>query len=135
MSYPSRKAIALLVAASACILHAALGHGAWAQASAPPASSAPGSDADYRRGIEDRAAWEQWMSSLQGDSRKGAAFWAGVRNTKPPATCSSGLGQTSDAYRSSCEAARDFFERRQVDALRRSSPAYLQGWNKYPPGI
>lgn len=93
----------------------------------PPAWSAGGDDPLYQKGLAARAAWEQWFSSLQGDFKTGAFYWAGQRSLAHPGSCR----QMDDDFFNGCTAAK---ERLAVsDAMRQTEPQYKLGWNAWTP--
>ena len=78
----------------------------------------------FSQGLEDRTGWENWFSSLSGDERAGAEYWAGQRSLPNPGNC---LGTTD--FTKGCMKARARLA--GPDTLRKSQPAYRQGWNAY----
>jgi hypothetical protein len=78
----------------------------------------------YSQGLQDRTAWEMWFSSLSGDERAGAEYWAGQRSLPNPGNC---IG-TPD-FQTGCNEARAKLT--GPDTLRKSRPEYRLGWNSY----
>ncbi|MGE0278652.1 MAG: type IV secretory system conjugative DNA transfer family protein [Nitrospiraceae bacterium] len=92
-------------------------------------SNKPATSAAFQDGLRDRSNWERWFSTLSGDAREGANFWAGERSKSNPGSCYGGKGQWSVEYRKFCIGAKDFLDK--VDARRRSESEYWRGWNNY----
>ena len=90
-------------------------------ATATPAPVQP-SSALFSQGLVDRTGWDNWLSSLNGDERAGAIYWASQRSLPNPGSC---LG-TPDFVKGCYEAKARLTG---PDTLRRSQPAYRQGWN------
>jgi hypothetical protein len=44
-------------------------------------------DASFQDGLAAREEWESWISSLTGDMRAGAEYWAGQRSLANPSSC------------------------------------------------
>ena len=91
----------------------------------------------YDQGLADRAALEQWVSSLSGELRRGGDWWAARRSIPNPGSCN-GPAATSPEFVAGCEAAKALFL--PIDAKRKSNPEYRRGWNVYtgtsaPPPI
>ena len=84
----------------------------------------PTLSAMFQKGFADRAAWENWVSSLTSDYRTGAEYWAGQRSLPHPGTC---YGQPD--FTAGCNEARRRLA--PADALRKSEPDYRTGWNSY----
>jgi hypothetical protein len=78
----------------------------------------------FSQGLQDRTAWEMWFSSLSGDERAGAEYWAGQRSLPNPGNC---IG-TPD-FQTGCNEARAKLT--GPDTLRKSRPEYKAGWNSY----
>ena len=89
---------------------------------APPPAAAP--SPMFQRGWADRTAWEQWISSLSGDYRTGAEYWAGQRSLPRPESC-----QGSAEFKAGCEAAKTRLA--PTDVLRKYEPEYKHGWNAF----
>lgn len=104
----------------------------------PPASSPASLAASpYDQGLADRAALEQWVSSMTGELRRGADWWAARRSLPNPGSCN-GPAATSSEFVAGCEAAKARLT--LVDVNRKSDPEYRRGWNTYtgastPPPI
>jgi hypothetical protein len=81
----------------------------------------------YEDGRAARVEWEKWYSSLSGDARMGAEFWAGERSKRLPRTCESGRGSRSAEFRQFCHQAQKFLA--PVDTRRMREPTYWRGWN------
>lgn len=81
----------------------------------------------FEQGLADRRGWEEWFSSLSGDYRAGAEYWAGQRSTPRPESCSGAAGQRLGEWISGCLAARERLA--SLDQRRRSEPEYRRGWN------
>jgi hypothetical protein len=79
----------------------------------------------YKKGFADRAAWEQWFSSLHGDYKIGAFYWAGQRSLPHPGSCR----QMDDDFFNGCTAAKERLA--PADALRTTEPEYKAGWNAW----
>jgi hypothetical protein len=90
----------------------------------PSTSPSPALSPMFEKGLADRAAWEQWISSLSTDYRAGAEYWAGQRSLPRPGTCYGVPG-----FSAGCEAAKARLT--PADALRKSEPDYKLGWNAY----
>ena len=102
----------------------------------PPAPGAPQPDqaspapasASYMDGQNDRRAWESLIAGMSGPSRDGAGWWAGVRSTQRPPTCSSVPGGSDPvAAAAGCNQAR--IRLGTPDRRRRAEPDYRAGWN------
>ena len=91
------------------------------------APSAPASS-PFDQGVADRAAFEQWVSGLSGEVRRGVDWWAARRSIQNPGSCGSPAG-TSSEFVAGCEAAKARLT--PVDAKRKSDPKYRRGWNTY----
>jgi hypothetical protein len=94
------------------------------QPSTPASPLAAAHPPMFQKGLADRTAWEQWISTLSGDYRAGAEYWAGQRSVSHPASC-----QGSAEFRAGCEAAKTKLA--TADAFRKSEPDYKLGWNLY----
>jgi hypothetical protein len=94
--------------------------------SAPP--PAPPVDPEFQRGLDDRTLWEQWFEAQTSRSRDGAEYWAAHRSDKPQPQCDWFVGG-DDSFRQGCLAAKERLD--LSDRLRKTSPAYRQGWNSY----
>ena len=102
----------------------------------PPVSAAPQPmlatpaprSASYRDGQNDRRAWEAWTEGLSAAGREGAEWWAGVRSTQRPPTCSSVPGGIDPvAAAAGCNEAK--IRLGNPDRRRRAEPDYRAGWN------
>jgi hypothetical protein len=83
--------------------------------------------AAYVDGKQDRRAWEAWFAGLSGDFRQGADWWAGVRSTPNPPTCSKAPGTDRMAAFKGCNEAKTRLA--SADRRRRAEPDYRAGWN------
>jgi hypothetical protein len=96
----------------------------------PSSSASPTNQAIIMRfatGLADRTIWENWFTSLSGNYRNGADYWAGQRSLPNPESCSSdGVDQD---FVAGCQAAR--VRLAPMDIQRRSDPVYREGWNAY----
>ncbi len=81
----------------------------------------------FDQGLQDRAAWEQWFNSLQGDAKTGAFYWAGQRSLPHPGSCQ----QMSNEFYAGCTQAK--LKLSASDTLRKTEPAYKAGWNAWTP--
>jgi hypothetical protein len=81
----------------------------------------------YQKGLDDRAAWEAWFNSLQGDYKTGAFYWASQRSLPDPGSCQ----QMNAEFTAGCAAAKSRLD--PSDALRRSQADYKLGWNAWVP--
>jgi hypothetical protein len=98
----------------------------YAQPSTAPAPpSAPAPSPMFQRGLADRTVWEQWISSLSGDYRTGADYWAGQRSLLHRGSCQRLAAFTA----AGCEGAKARLT--PADVLRKSDPDYKLGWNAY----
>jgi hypothetical protein len=79
------------------------------------------------QGRQDRATWEQWFNSLQGDYNTGAFFWASQRSLSHPGSCQ----QMSDDFYAGCTQAKVTLS--ASDTLRKAEPDYKAGWNAWIP--
>jgi hypothetical protein len=89
-----------------------------------PAPTTPQSPM-YEKGLRDRTTWEQWVSSLTGNYRGGAEYWAGQRSLLNHGSCKS----SDTVFQAGCEAATERLA--SVDVLRKSEPDYKLGWNAF----
>ncbi len=80
----------------------------------------------FDQGHADRAAYEAWFSTLQGEARAGAESWAGRRSLRAPGNCDPTAGQTSE-WSSGCAAVRQMLT--AIDSRRKADPEYRRGWN------
>ena len=78
----------------------------------------------FSQGLRDRTKWENWFSSLTGDKRAGAEYWAGQRSLSHPGDC---VG-TPD-FAKGCNEAKARLS--GPDVLRKLHPDYKAGWNAY----
>jgi len=78
----------------------------------------------FKRGLDDRTAWESWISGLSSDYRAGVDYWAGQRSSPHPGNC-----QGTPEFISGCTAAKERLA--SIDTLRKSEPDYRLGWNAY----
>jgi hypothetical protein len=83
----------------------------------------------YQKGLSDRAAWEAWFNSLEGDFKTGAFYWSSQRSLSQPGSCR----QMSAEFTAGCTAAKSRLD--PSDALRRSQPDYKLGWNAWAPSV
>jgi len=98
----------------------------------PPATSPPEPQASaaYRQGQVDRQAWETWFSTLTGDYRDGAAYWADQRSSRPPVSCDTAPRSAGADWTPGCRAARQRLT--PTDMRRTAEPEYRLGWNNSP---
>ena len=96
----------------------------YGQPSAPTSQPTPTATLMFQKGLADRTAWEQWISSLSTDYRAGAEYWAGQRSLTRPGTC-----YGVPAFTAGCEASKARLT--PADVLRKSEPDYKLGWNAY----
>ncbi len=89
-------------------------------------------ESSFKQGLADRTEWEQWITALSGDFRRGAEWWASHRSLRNPGSCS-GPTATSQEFVFGCEAAKTRLA--PVDVKRKSDPEYRQGWNSYTGSI
>lgn len=82
----------------------------------------------FQQGLADRTEWEQWVSALSGDFRRGAEWWAKHRSLRNPGSCS-WPAATSQEFITGCEAAKARLTPK--DIRRKSDPEYYRGWNDY----
>lgn len=102
---------------------------------APPATpqpdspnAAPVTASSYVDGQNDRRAWEAWVGSTTGATHDGAEWWAGVRSTQRPPSCSSvPAGSDPVAAAAGCNQAK--IRLGNSDRRRRVEPDYRAGWN------
>jgi hypothetical protein len=78
----------------------------------------------FSQGLRDRTKWEDWFSSLTGDKRTGAEYWAAQRSRNKPGNC---VG-TPD-FTKGCNEAKARLSGPEV--LRKSEPDYKTGWTSY----
>jgi len=83
--------------------------------------------AAYQDGLHDRAAWEQWFNSLQGDYKTGAFYWASQRSLSHPGSCQ----QMNGDFYAGCTQAK--VKLSASDTRRKSEPSYKAGWNGWSP--
>jgi hypothetical protein len=83
--------------------------------------------ATYQDGLRDRAEWEQWFNSLQGDNKTGAFFWSSQRSLRHPGSCQ----QMNGDFYAGCTQAQIKLSR--SDILRKTEPNYKAGWNAWAP--
>jgi hypothetical protein len=81
----------------------------------------------YQDGLRDRAAWEEWFNSLQGDYKTGALYWATRRSLPHPGSCQ----QINGDFYAGCTQAKIKLSR--SDTLRKTGPNYKAGWNAWAP--
>jgi hypothetical protein len=95
----------------------------------PPNSSDP----SYRRGSNDRDAWESWINAQQGLYLDGATWWANNRNnpSRNGVTCEQ--ASMSPEWIGGCNAARRMLT--PTDFMRQTDAQYWNGWNKKPPFV
>jgi hypothetical protein len=79
----------------------------------------------YQKGLSDRADWEMWFNSLQGDYKSGAFYWSSQRSLPHPGSCQ----QMNAEFAAGCTAAQIRLD--PSDTLRRSQPDYKLGWNAW----
>ncbi len=92
---------------------------------ATSAAAAEGEAPEFSDGHRDRAAWEDWFSSLSGDARSGAEAWALQRSLAHPIPC--GQPDKSEDWRQGCYAALNRLA--APDVRRHVEPSYRAGWN------
>jgi hypothetical protein len=97
-----------------------------------PPSQKPGASSAFRDGLADRTAWEEWFSTLTGDYRDGADYWAGQRSSPNPGSCYD-QGYTRREFVDGCMEAKRGLT--LTDLRRKSEPEYKEGWNSYPAGV
>ena len=84
--------------------------------------------ASYMDGQNDRRAWEAWIAGMSGAGRDGAEWWAGVRSTQRPPSCSTVPGSSDPvAAAAGCNQAK--IRLGNPDRRRRAEPDYRAGWN------
>jgi uncharacterized protein YecT (DUF1311 family) len=83
--------------------------------------------AAYQDGLRDRAVWEEWFNSLQGDYKTGAFYWTSQRSLPHPGSCQQ-MNQTFDA---GCTEAQRRLS--PSDVRRKNEPEYRMGWNSWMP--
>ena len=76
----------------------------------------------FQQGKIDRSSWEQWFSTLSGDSRLGAEYWTGERSKRQPGNC---VGTSDFAH--GCRVAKAKLS--VPDVKRKTDPQYWWGWN------
>ncbi len=79
------------------------------------------------QGHADRVSFETWFSTLSGDQRRGAEFWAQERSKPRPVSCLATDGSSASEFVAGCQEA----QRRLAlpDVRRRTEPDYRKGWN------
>jgi DNA-binding helix-hairpin-helix protein with protein kinase domain len=83
----------------------------------------------FDHGLADRAEWEQWLSTLSGDFRRGAEWWAGHRSLSSPGACNGPAAAMNQQFIFGCEEAK--VRLGPKDIKRKSDPDYRRGWNSY----
>ncbi len=81
----------------------------------------------FAQGLSDRQAWEAWINSQEGGFRDGAEWWASIRSTAGPPSCTGAPGSDRQAAVSGCNAARARLS--PFDSRRRADSEYRSGWN------
>lgn len=84
--------------------------------------TADNKSASFAEGKSARQAWENWISSLHGDAKKGALYWASVRSQSSPPGCDG-----SQDFAQACFTARKKLE--AFDARRMQDQGFRSGWN------
>ena len=83
--------------------------------------------ASYVDGQNDRREWEAWMDSVSGATHDGAEWWAGIRSTPRPPSCSSASGGSDPVAAAGCIQAKVRLQ--TPDRRRRTELDYRAGWN------
>ena len=72
----------------------------------PPDQKIDSSASSFDQGLADRAAFEQWFASLNGDFRRGADWWAGHRSLPHAGTCNGPAAAINQMFTIGCEPQR-----------------------------
>lgn len=86
----------------------------------------------FQQGLSDRQKWETWFSTLSGDTKAGAEFWAGQRSLPHPGACFGPSGQDLGGFTAGCRDAQTLIS--PMDARRKTEPDYKAGFNAWVPG-
>jgi DNA-binding helix-hairpin-helix protein with protein kinase domain len=81
----------------------------------------------FEQGLADRAGWEQWVTALSGDFRRGAEWWAEHRSLQNASTCDGPAAAANQQFISGCEAAK--VRLAPTDKKLISDRDYRRGWN------
>lgn len=102
-------------------------------ATASPARAQDGSGASqadqFRQGLADRTAWENWFGGLAGERRAGAFYWSAQRSLTHPGSCLGTGGTNLGEFTLGCAEAQRMLA--MTDVRRKSEPDYRIGWNAY----
>jgi hypothetical protein len=95
----------------------------------PPDQNIGSLASSFDQGLTDRAEFEQWFASLNGDFRRGAEWWAEHRSLPHAGTCNGPAAAMNQQFTLGCEAAKTRLITK--DVKRNSDPDYRRGWNSY----
>jgi hypothetical protein len=98
-------------------------------AATPPAAE---SSRAYAEGLADRQAWENYFSSLSGQGKEGAEYWASHRSVSG-ASCQPVTAEQEGQWQTGCLSAKRQLD--PTDKRRLGEPDYRQGWNSYTESV